>query len=233
MESALARGGESLWQQNADDKSPRAGWSVGERNLPAMRKRNVAGDRQAEPRAAGLPIARGFQSLKRFEGLLERFGWDPRPMIGDNDDPVGRILPERHARGAAIAPSVVDQIREHPPDRCPPPETRHMIRPVILGLSACIGRFVAETDEDGREVERGRGFGARIAFREAQRLRQHVSHRIDVGEHALAQFAVANKLGLNPKPSERRAEIVRDRGGIWVRSPTKRLSRVCMVSNAL
>jgi hypothetical protein len=26
---------------------------------------------------------------------------------------------------------------------------------------------------------------------------------------------------------------VRDRGGIWVRSPTKRLSRVCMVSNAL
>ena len=79
MESALARGGESLWQQNADDKSPRAEWSVGERNLPAMRKRNVAGDRQAEPRAAGLPIARGFQSLKRFEGLLERFGWDPGP----------------------------------------------------------------------------------------------------------------------------------------------------------
>ena len=51
-----------------------------------------------------------------------------------------------------------------------------------------------------------------IAFREAQRLRQHVSHRIDVGEHALAQFAVANELGLKPKPSERRAEIVRDRG---------------------
>ena len=51
-----------------------------------------------------------------------------------------------------------------------------------------------------------------IAFREAQRLRQHVSHRIDVGEHALAQFAIANELGLKAVPREWRAEIVCDRG---------------------
>ena len=51
-----------------------------------------------------------------------------------------------------------------------------------------------------------------IAFREAQRLRQHVSHRIDVGEHALAQSAIANELGLEPEPREWRAEIVCDRG---------------------
>jgi transposase len=194
-----------------DDQS-RTGGSVGERNLPAMRERNVARDRQAEPRAAGLAVARGFEPLKGLERPLEQFRGNPGSFVGDNDDPVARVLAKRDARCAAIAHGIVDQIREHPPDRGPLAEGRHMIRPVILCLRACIGRLVAKADEDGREVERSRRIGACIAFREAQRLRQHVSHRIDVGEHALAQFAVANELGLKPEPRERRAQIMRDRG---------------------
>ena len=44
MEVALARGRKGFWQENVDDKPARTGGRVGERNLPAMRERNVAGD---------------------------------------------------------------------------------------------------------------------------------------------------------------------------------------------
>src|SRR5580704_2953113 len=85
-----------------DDQS-RTGGSVGERNLPAMRERNVARDRQAEPRAAGLAVARGFEPLKGLERPLEQFRGNPGSFVGDNDDPVARVLAKRDARCAAIA----------------------------------------------------------------------------------------------------------------------------------
>src|SRR6478609_12171309 len=94
-----------------------------------MRKHNVARDRQAEPRAAGLPIAGGFEPLERLEGLIERFRGDPRSIVSDGDDPVRRVLAERYARRPAVTHRVVDQIREHPPDRCPLAQRGHWSGP--------------------------------------------------------------------------------------------------------
>ena len=85
-----------------------------------------------------------------------------------------------------------------------------MVGSFILGLRPGVGRLIAKADENGREVERRRRVGARVAFRETQRLRQHVSHRVDVGEHAIAQLMVRDVLRLKPKPRERRAKIVRN-----------------------
>ena len=63
-----------------------------------------------------------------------------RVLLGETDirslsaRAVARVLAKRDTRCAAVAQCVVDQIRDHPPDRCPLAEGRHVIRPVILGL---------------------------------------------------------------------------------------------------
>ena len=54
-----------------------------------------------------------------------------------------------------------------------------------------------------------------------------------VGEHALAQFAIRNELGLEPKPGERGAKIVRDCSEHMGALAHEALETLLHVSNAL
>ncbi len=188
-EVALARGREGFWQENADDKSARTGDALASEICPRCASTMSRAIDRPSPVPPVSRLREDFEPLERSESLLEGFGRYPRPVIATPTIQSVASSLKRHARRAAVAHRIVDQIREHPRDPRPLREGRHMIRPVILCLRARIGGFVAKAYEDGCEVERGRRIGACIAFREAQRLRQHVSHRIDVGEHVFAQLA--------------------------------------------
>ena len=182
-----------------------------ERDVAAVRARDVARDGEAEAGAALVLVARIVEAQERLEHLLAQVRRDARAVVVDRDGEPAVIAVAgdrdrgRKARGVRheIGEAALERRRPHGDDRM-------AVELDIGGVAVALGVGL-ELVEEGRHVGRRRLL-AGIAAREGEIGLEHAAHLVDVLLHRLDLAAVAEQRELELEAREDGAQVVRDAG---------------------
>ena len=182
-----------------------------------MGAHDVSGDGEAEAGPAGFAVSAGFEALKGFEDAVEVGGGDAGAFVFDLDvyEAVDRGV-EDDLRAAAVGESVADEVGDRAFEGDRAGGDGHGFGAFVgqagVGAGACVGGFVDDGAEQGREVEAGCGFGAGDVATEGEGCGDHGFEFIEVEEHFAALFVVFHPFGAEFEPGDRCSQVVADGG---------------------
>src|SRR5688572_20178728 len=142
-----------LAEQRQADRGLQPRCAIAEDDVASVVARDRPGDGQAEPDAAGLPVARILEAIERREDLLHDLIGNAWPVVFDGDVDALRGPQDRHACAFAIANGIFDQVPNRPPQGVRP-------APVVDGSPldegdgvAELGQIVAEAFHQRRQID--------------------------------------------------------------------------------
>src|SRR5260221_14795234 len=118
-----------------------------------MRLNDRASDREPKARAAGIPVARGFDPEERRESGFAKLDWNSRSVIDDPDEPLGLALLELDHSAFPVDDGVLDQVADGAAQRQRAAGEAAVARSGKAHRSAGVGDVVDEAVDKNRKVE--------------------------------------------------------------------------------